>query len=47
MPQTDQEWTNFHEINEDNMQKAYHSEAGYYKIITNYIFRELVILEMF
>ena len=31
IPKTDDEWKNFHKINEDNMQKAYHSDEGYYK----------------
>ena len=31
MPQTEQEWQQFHQINEDNMRKAYKSEEGHFK----------------
>lgn len=30
-PKTDDEWRNFHKINEDGMKKAYESKEGYYK----------------
>ena len=31
MPKRDEEWTHFHKINEDDMQKTYHSDEYYYK----------------
>ena len=31
MPKTNEEWSNFHKVNENNMQKTYHCDEGYYK----------------